>query len=337
MNPDVSLLFIGRDAERDRAEAEQRAIPFYGLRLEGLRRRLAWGNIRALWFFGMGITRCVRIMKKQGKGIVFGVGGYVSAPAMMAGKMLGWKLALHEQNTIPGLVNRRMAKWCDMVFVTFKKTMTALSEFPCYHTGLPVRSELLEAAKEGKTDARNDGSPLSILLIGGSQGAKKLVETAHGALEILTEKGVPFRALIQTGERNYEKAIERRWPEGVELKPYLLDMAAAYRMADLVISRAGAGSLSEIALWGLPSILVPYPYASEDHQRVNAEEFVRTGAAEMVLEKELTVDRMADALCDLIQNKEKRIEMGQRAQAHSRAEAANEIAGHLLRMFERDE
>ncbi|MBZ0257240.1 undecaprenyldiphospho-muramoylpentapeptide beta-N-acetylglucosaminyltransferase [bacterium] len=326
--PDSRLLFIGREAERDRREAESRDIPFMGLPLQGLRRKITFSNIKALGLAFYGIARCLSVMMLMPRGVVFGVGGYVSAPALAAGRLLGWKTALHEQNTVPGLVNRMLAKSCNAVYVTYEITQQYLAGIHCIVSGFPLRKDMLDAHKN--IDRNRDGAAPSILSMGGSQGAKRLVECSLEAFRILRERGREFTALLQTGQKNYEWAQSLPSVEGVTLAPYIDDMSAAYSETDIAVSRAGSGSLSELALWATPSVLVPYPYAAENHQAMNAKAFADAGAALVIEEKDLTAQRLADELELVLNNDEQRREMGQRAAALCKADAAERIARDLI-------
>lgn len=330
--PELRLLYIGREHERDRNEVERRRFTFKGFPLEGLRRKITLGNISALWHFTKALWQCWGMMRRRPPGVVFGVGGYVSAPAMAAGKAAGWMVALHEQNTIPGLVNRLLASRCDRVFVTYESSKEYFKGTSCMTTGLPLRGDLLEAF-DRRTPREPSETP-SVLLIGGSQGARRVVETGLQAFWNLHSLGIEFHAVVQTGEKNYEWAESLPRPEEVVLVPFIEDMAGAYRDADVVLSRAGSGSLSEIALWGLPSILIPYPFASENHQAANAKTFTDAEAALAIEEKELTPNRLSDLLLQLLQDKDKRTVMGKKAESLARRDAAQVIAKELIRLLD---
>jgi len=329
--PEIKILFIGREAEKDRAEVEKKGIEFVGLKLEGMQRRISLTNLRSLAYAAAGLWRCLGLMKRYPKSVVFGVGGYASAPAMMAGKLLGWRVTMHEQNTIPGLVNRIMAPWCDSIFITYQETKKWLKDAACEWTGFPLRRELIERRRQTSDAAKECPG---ILIMGGSQGARKLVETGLDALKRLEEAKRPYRAVVQTGERNYEWAQTLAAPQRAELVPFIHDMPEAYAAADIVVSRAGSGSLAEIALWGRPSILVPYPFASENHQQKNAEVFAEHGAARLIPENELATETLSEALAELLRDEEKRKTMSARALELAKDDAAERIADEILRWLE---
>ena len=328
----IPLFYIGVDKEKDRNEAEKRKIPFFGLKLAGLQRKFAFHNIQSLWLTLIGITRCVILMRRWKKGVVFGVGGYVSAPAMIAGKLLGWRLLMHEQNTVPGIVNRVLARVCQTVFITYPVTANYLTKANCRVSGFPLRKELLEAYRA--ISKKEETIKASILVIGGSQGARKITEMAIEAFRLLENEGVAFEATLQTGDKNFEWAMALNPPQSVTLVPFINAMAAAYSKADAVISRSGSGSLSEIALWGLPSILIPFPYASENHQKYNAKAFVDEKAAVMIEEKELTPEILKKELQEIISNKSIRVEMSRRVVSLSKIDAADVIADEILKVLQ---
>lgn len=326
--PDIQIVFIGRDSQRDRDEIEKRSFTFHGFELEGLKRKFTIENIRAIWLFAKAAMRIRSLLRQQNKGVIFGVGGYVSAPTMIAGKTLGWTLTLHEQNTIPGLVNRMLASRCDRVYITYESTQRYLKGIDCAMTGFPLRRELLQSHAARNTKHGNQS--VSILVIGGSQGARSVVEHSLKAFALLDQQRISYQALVQTGERNYEWAQTFERPGHVSLTPFIHNMAEAYQMADIVISRAGSGSLSEISFWGLPSILIPYPYASENHQLYNAKTFVQSGAAILIEEEHLTPEYLSNIVLTLILDESKRFEMGRCSAALARPDAADVIASDLI-------
>lgn len=331
-DPEQEILYIGRDAARDRDEVEKRNIPFAGLPLMGLRRRITIQNIKALWLFWRGVSKAKRMMKEYPSGVVFGVGGYVSAPAMIAGKRLRWQVCLHEQNTIPGLVNRTLAKWCDKVYATFEISQRYLKNPNCTVPGFPLRRSLLEMFKNTKSQTNENEVP-HVLLIGGSQGAKRLVELAKPVFDELDKQGIAYTATVQTGERNFKDAASFDWSSNVKLVPYIHNMAEVYAQTDVIISRAGAGSLSEIALWGIPAILVPYPYASGNHQEHNAKAWVDAGAAVCLREQELSSNLLYTELSGLLSNNNRRKVMHGGAASLARSDAAQFIARDLIAML----
>lgn len=328
LSPATPLLYIGREAERDRTEVERRAIPFVGLPLEGLRRRLDLRNIRALWRTLRAMVHCIRILLRYPKGTVFGVGGYVSAPAMLAGMVLGWRVSLHEQNTIPGLVNRTLARWCTTVYLTYEKTLDFLPQAKCDVMGFPLRQSLIQARMA--VQERSSAWRPHLLVLGGSQGARRVTEVALEAFGLLQEKNIAFSATVQSGSRNLEWASEQPRPESVEVVPFIEDMATAYARSDVVICRAGSGTLSELALWGLPAILVPYPYASENHQQVNAEVFSSQGAGILCKESELNSALLAKLLYDLLIHEDRRRDMSQHVARLAKVDASDRIANELI-------
>lgn len=332
LHPDVPILFIGRAVENDRREVERYSLPFYGFAVEGLRRRLDGRNVVAMWRLLTALSGCLWLMRRYPRGVVFGVGGYVSAPAMLAGMILGWRVTLHEQNTVPGLVNRWLARWCDMVYLTYETTQDYMPHAHCETHGFPLRKALRDAFQEQSQGSEN-WQP-HILVIGGSQGAKRVVEIVLQAFELLREKGVQFQATVQTGRLNFDWALGLPCPNTVSRVAYIDNMADAYRQADLIISRAGSGSLSEIALWGLPAILVPYPYASGDHQRKNAAYFAEQGAALVFEEHELSAERLAQEIQRLIENNLERANLARQMQAMGRRNAHETIAGDLISRLE---
>ncbi len=253
------------------------------------------GTIKTLWRLIASIQQ-VRTVLKLGKFQgVFTTGGYISAPAIIAAKSLGLPVVLHESNALPGKVTRFLAPWCTRVAIGFAVAAKSLkAKTVC--TGTPVRSQFLETsgALEGLEDIPAD-VPL-VVMVGGSQGAVALNQLVRDAAPKWFEQGIWL--VHQTGESD-PNSQSLSHPQYRSL-PFYPHMAALFRRADLVISRSGAGTLTELAMTHTPSILVPYPYAAEDHQAINAKEFVKVGAAQMFRQSELQPETLAETVLGLL-------------------------------------
>lgn len=267
-----------------------------------LQRSFSFGTVQTAAVNAVGVAQALAALAAFSPDIVIATGGYVCFPVVVAAKMLRiiarshMKLALVEPNAHPGLTNRLLAPIVDEVWGAFEHADARFAG-KYVHTGIPVRDSLfhpnnrIEAARRLGLDPNRK----TILAIGGSQGARSVNETIAA---LVTRRALPpeWQILHASGERDYEyMQAEERAPFGdnrVVLVPYLREMADAYELADLVIARAGASTLGELAALGLPSILVPYPYASEDHQTMNARVFEDAGAAVVVSDRDLNADAL---------------------------------------------
>ncbi len=298
----AQIRFIGTNGR-----LETSIIPSAGYELETissrpLRRRLSLALIGTAWANLAGIAQAMRALVRFDPDVVIATGGYVCFPVIAAAKVLRSagrlraRFALLEPNAQPGLTNRLLAPMVDEVWGAFAQPDGALAH-KFVHTGIPVRASLLRPNNRVEAARRLglDPSRRTILAIGGSQGARSINETVAA---LVTRRALPndWQILHVAGERDYEymRAEERDTFGGnfVKLVPYLTEMADAYAVAELVVARAGASTIGELAALGAPSILIPYPFASEDHQARNAAVFEASGAAIVIEDSKLNADSL---------------------------------------------
>jgi UDP-N-acetylglucosamine--N-acetylmuramyl-(pentapeptide) pyrophosphoryl-undecaprenol N-acetylglucosamine transferase len=243
---------------------------------------------------------------------------------------MGVPSAIHEQNSFPGVTNRLLCRVVNRVFISFEESKKHFAGGSIYLTGNPIRPEFVSSEPLSSRSAK----PFTVLVVGGSQGAQAINETFVEALSLLKMRNRPCRVIHQTGELDYRKTSVRYKERGLEGKviPFIQDMAEAYREADVVVSRAGAGAVFEIAAMGKPSLLIPYPFAANRHQEANAQVLVEAGAAEMILQDNLTGEGLADRLVKLMEDRALLERMGQAAIGVSKPDAAQRIAELLLEM-----
>ncbi|HOE10631.1 MAG TPA: undecaprenyldiphospho-muramoylpentapeptide beta-N-acetylglucosaminyltransferase [bacterium] len=278
--PDQPLLYIGADSPVEKEKMEKLGIPFQGYPVRGLRRRGMFQNIGILLEHAKATAQITRLLKSVPRGIVFGVGGYASAPAMLAARIARWPIVLHEQNSYPGVVNRWFSKYARATCITYTECQRYLNGPPPVLTGLPIRPEVLPP--EGWRRSERPSNPPCILILGGSQGARSLVEIVFHTSLYMDEINYKYRMILQTGEKNRD-LVEQCPPRSHIATPaFIEDMASVYRSADLLICRAGAATLAEAAAWQLPAILVPLPTSTGDHQMKNALHYQRSGGAHVI-------------------------------------------------------
>jgi UDP-N-acetylglucosamine--N-acetylmuramyl-(pentapeptide) pyrophosphoryl-undecaprenol N-acetylglucosamine transferase len=298
----ASVRFIGTG---DRLETS--IVPQAGYELETisslpLERRVSIAALRTAGANVLGITQAMRAVARFSPDIIIATGGYVCFPVMAAASMLrvarrtSAGLALLEPNVQPGLTNRLLAPLVDEVWGAFAHPPRSFAS-KYLQTGIPVRASVVRGTDrlEAARRLNLDPSRRTILALGGSQGARSINEAVAA---LITRRSLPgqWQVLHVSGPRDYEyMQAEERAPFGdnhVVLVPYLTDMADAYTLADVVIARAGASTLGELSALGLPSILVPYPFAADDHQLRNAREFERAGASIVIEDRALSADAL---------------------------------------------
>ncbi|MGE5841949.1 MAG: undecaprenyldiphospho-muramoylpentapeptide beta-N-acetylglucosaminyltransferase [Deltaproteobacteria bacterium] len=303
----------------------QTSIAVEGMKGKGLLRG-AWAGLKLPWSF----LQSLWIIREFSPHLVLGVGGYSAGPLCLAGRVLGVPSAIHEQNSFPGITNRLLCRVVNRVFISFEASRQHFSGRSIHLTGNPIRPEFVTS----ETRLSRSGKPFTVVVVGGSQGARAVNEAFVEAAALLKMRNKPCRVIHQTGELDYERVAALYKEKGLEaeVRPFIQDMAGLYREADLVVSRAGAGAVFEMAAMGKPSLLIPYPFAANRHQETNAQFLVEAGAAEMILQENLSGELLADRLVKLMEDRPALERMGQAARRVSKPDAAQRIADLLLEM-----
>ena len=299
------------------AGVELFTLPVTGLRGKGL---VSW--LLAPWRLGISLWSALALMLRLRPDVVVGFGGFASGPGGLMASALGRPLLVHEQNAVAGLTNRWLARIADQVLAAFPDSFP--ESVGCRTIGNPIRRDIAEMpSPAGRWSGRK--GPLRLLVLGGSLGALKLNEAVPAALAILAP-GTRPQVRHQAGERTLDTAREAYRAAGVdaETTAFIPDMAAAYAWADLVICRAGALTVSEVAAAGLAAVFVPYPHAVDDHQTANARFLVNAGAAWSIPDSELTPARLGELLAGL--DREALLDRAERARAEARTQAAEQLA-----------
>lgn len=314
---------------------EARVVPGagYPLRLLAGRQLRGGGPGRAVLAIAAlvrGTGQALRVLGELRPPLVVGVGGYASVAVVVAARLRRIPVLLLEQNTIPGAANRALGRVAARVCVGFPESTAFFPSGRAVHTGNPIRAALLAAPRRARTRP-------GLLVFGGSGGAHRLNEATVEAMRRLGPAAAGIELTHQTGRTDVE-TVRRAYAAiglAARVEPFIDDMAVAYASADLVIARAGATTCAELSAVGLPAILVPYPYAADDHQRWNAEALVRAGAAEMILDRELTGEHLAAVVGPLLEDGARRAAMAARARALGRPDAAERVADECGRLITR--
>ena len=312
---------------------EARVVPANGFTIEwlsvtGLRGKglLAW--LLAPWRLMVAVLQALGILRRRKPAVVLGVGGFVTGPGGLAAWLTRRPLLIHEQNAIAGLTNRWLASLAREVLEAFPGSFPASVRARCI--GNPVRREIAALpAPEARFAGRN--GPIRVLVIGGSLGAARLNTQVPRALALMPTALRPT-VRHQAGERGLGEAKRAYAEVGVVavIEPFIEDMAAAYDWADLVVCRAGAITVSELAAAGLGAILVPYPAAVDDHQTHNARFLTEAGAAVLIADPDLEAQRLCAELTRLTAQRSQLLEMARRARSRALPEAANELTRAVL-------
>lgn len=274
----------------------------------------------------------VRKILKQGKFEgVFTTGGYISGPAVIAARSLGLPVILHESNALPGKVTRFFGPWCSAVAVGFEAAAKYLPKNKTIYTSTPVRSAFLEPGIEASLDLEIPQDAPVIVVFGGSQGAVSVNRLVRESAPTWFEAGAYVVHL--TGNQDPE-ADSLQHPQYISM-PFYNNMAALLQRANLAISRSGAGSVTELAVCGTPAILIPYPYAAEDHQTYNAQVYTTAGAGILFQQKELTAEKLQNQVLELLTSPEELQKMSEKAKTVAVPESAEKLAQLVREVVER--
>jgi len=333
-HPRNEVLFVGSPRG-----IEVRVVPKAGFPLElievgPLKGQGLFGILKGLFALPRAFLQSVSILRRFDPDVVMGVGGYASGPLVMVAWMMGIPTAVQEQNALPGFTNRTLGKFVRAIFIAFEEARQGFPPQRTHLIGNPIRRAFLENYLHTKPP----GDRFSILITGGSQGAHVLNQRVAEAVELLAKDlGPRLRIVHQTGVKD-EAAIAARYlalaGTGLEAQAtaFIEDMALAYAGADLLVCRAGATTIAELTVCKKAAILVPFPFAADDHQTVNARSLVQNGAAILLPEKELTGDKLAAELRALAGDGERLKKMARASGLLGRPEAAREIADVCVSM-----
>ena len=301
-------------------------IEIGGLKRVGLRQTLATG-----WQLPASTLRSLRLLKSRGTSAVFSMGGYVAGPPVMAALLRGIPVVVMEPNAVPGFTNRVIGRFVAGALVSFRQTAQYFPEGRTEVTGLPIREEFFRVPPKPR------GAVLNLLITGGSQGSRTLNPASRDSWPLFQNAGFTIRVVHHSGQAGFDElqpAIAQSGLEG-EVTPFISDMPAAFAAADLVVCRSGAGTVSELGAAGKPSILVPFPFAADDHQTRNAEAMQRGGAARLVRDAEMTGEKLFALVKDLSERAGALEEMAEAARRFARPGAAERAAG-ILEQVARD-
>lgn len=334
MRPGAEVVFVG-----GRRGLEAVAVPEAGFRIRFIMTRAfprrAWWRWPASVIANLiGLFQAVSVMGSERPDVVLGTGGYVSGPVSFAAWLLGRPLLLQEQNSVPGLTNRWLARVADEVHLSFVEARSYFTRKDNLKvSGNPVREHILSGDRASAFEefALTPGRP-TVFVFGGSRGAHRINEAAIEAMRILKGR-VEVQWILQTGREDFDwaKGVAERERLNVRIVPFLRRIHMAYAAADLVVCRSGAMTLAEIASCGTPAILVPYPHAAHNHQVVNASNLVERGAAAMILDRELSGDRLAREVAHWLSDRQALSSMSANARRFARPDAAEKIVRSLER------
>ncbi len=325
----TEVLFIGTSRLLDQQALAGLGFSLAALECSGVKGLGMKARLRSLLRMPGAVLEARKMLRRFQPDLVLGVGGYVTGPVLLAAKSLGVPIAIHEQNSVPGMANRLAGKLADQVFISLPCSPPFAAD-KTVQTGNPVREAILAAARE--TMARP--TIPTLLVLGGSQGAHRVNLLMLAAMEQLSQQQLPLHLIHQTGVADETMVREGYARLGIqaEVSAFIADMAAVYRRADLVVSRAGATTLAELAVMGLPALLIPYPYAADDHQTTNGRYYQKGSGCKVLQESALSGEILARAISECLHNREELHTMSANMKTMAMPDATTRIVEACLRL-----
>jgi UDP-N-acetylglucosamine--N-acetylmuramyl-(pentapeptide) pyrophosphoryl-undecaprenol N-acetylglucosamine transferase len=329
--PNTEVLFVGTKRKVDTGALKNYGFASRTIDCYGVKGKNPYQLLKAIVTLPRAYMQALKVIKEFKPDVIVGVGGYVTGPVISAAKSMGIPAVIHEQNSVPGLANRKLGAIVDTICLSLPGSGAQFNQNKVVYTGNPVRTDILELAhQKRKTDIKKK----TILVLGGSQGAQAindLFPKTLGAIQGALKK--ELRIIHQTGEKDVEGVRRAYEIQNIEAKvePFFRNMPSVYKEADLVVSRAGATTLAEISVLGKPALLIPYPYAADNHQEKNGNYYVQGGGAIQFIQKKLTAEKLGDAVVTLLNDPEKLKKMSVAMKKLSYPDAAEHIVSCCLK------
>lgn len=336
----VEFLYIGTERGLESKIVPQAGYAFTSIKIQGLRRSLSLENLKTAYYMMTSIHKAKKILREFQPDVVIGTGGYVCAPVLFAASRLGIPTIIHEQNSVAGVTNKFLARWVSKIAICFEDVSKDFAKYAekVELTGNPRGQEVVEVEKNPHYLAElgiNTTKPI-VVIFGGSRGAEKLNKSFVDALTAF--EGKNYHVVMVTGEIHYDKinnqitSLQQTLPN-VSLFPYIKDMPQLFQNVDLVICRSGATTLTEITALGLASVLIPSPYVTNNHQEANARSLVNQGAAEMILERDLSAETLVASIDEIMENEERRLAMAQAAKQMGIIDASRRLESMIQELI----
>lgn len=330
LEPNSEFLYIGTHNRMEKDIIPKYDIPFETIEIYGINRKNIFKNFKTLKCFYNSIKKCKKLIKEFKPDVVIGVGGYVTGAVIYSAKKLGYPTFIHEQNSIPGKANLFLSKYADKIGVSFKSTIKEFPEYKTVYTGNPcsedaIKKEIVPKSKYGLTNKK------LVLIVMGSLGSEKITNMMKKTIDLFSVK--EYEVIFVTGNGSYDEFQNIKLSKNVKVVPYIENLSGFMKNVDVIVSRAGASTLSEIMALQIPSILIPSPYVPNNHQYKNAVDLVEKNAALLIEEKNLSGKLLVEKIDELINNKELYKDIKENLKKLSITDSADRIYNVLKEMI----
>ena len=330
------IYYIGNPKNLEKTIADKAGYPFLNVNITGMPRKLSFKLVKWIFCLGFSTLKSIFYILKYKPDLVFGTGGYVSAPALFAAVITKTPFVIHDCDAVPGIVSKTVAPYAKSVSLAFENSKSCVRTGSVFCNGNPIREEFLKLNKQEARKVIGIGDKFTIVVMGGSQGARRINSALINSLKNLFAN-YDVQILHQTGKKNFDdtiKELESIYPEYKDnknyiVRPYFEDMYIPLLASDVAVSRSGSLSLSEICISGLASILVPYPYAAADHQRKNAREMEGQGASLYLEDAECNAHNLSLMIEELINDTEKLVCLQTNAKRLAKPDAVKNIINQI--------
>lgn len=337
-NPKARFLYIGSEKGLEKDIVAQSDLPFRSVSVSGFRRKLSWENVKTVIRFIKAVRRSKALIRDFKPDVVVGTGGFVCGPVVYAASRLKVPTMIHEQNVVPGLTNAFLSRYVNCVAVSFSGSVAHFPKNKTVLTGNPRATEVVRAdARKGRLSLELPENKKIVLIVGGSRGARPINDAfMEMVTHVANDSQVHY--VYVTGEAHYESIVDRLKPrlnemEALSVYPFLYNMPEVLAATDLIVNRAGASFLAEITALGIPSILIPSPYVTNNHQEKNARWLEEKGAAAVLLENELNGVRLKEQIDRIVRDEAFHAKMQTSSRALGRPDAAKAMGEELMRLM----
>ncbi len=325
------ILYIGTTDRMEKDVIPELGINYEGIEMSGLNRKNLIANFEVLKKYKRAVKKAKEIIKDFKPDIVIGVGGYITAPVLYAAHKLKCKIVIHEQNSIPGLSNKFLSNFADKIFVSLPGSLKYFDKNKAVYTGNPRSEEIIDVKKIAKKEYGLDSSKKLVVMVMGSLGSTTMNEKIKKVIPGFSDKN--YQVLIITGKNYYDDYKKIVIPNNVKVVPFLNDFINLLKDTDLIVSRAGASTIAEITAIGIPSILVPSPYVTHNHQYKNALELEEVGACKIVSEEEFSKEILIKNIDSLLDNKEDYLKMKNASKSLGISDSATRIYNEIKKLI----
>ncbi len=336
---DVEFLYVGTENGLESKIVPENGIRFETIDIQGFTRSLTLDNFRTVFKFLKGIQDSKKIIKEFQPDVVIGTGGYVCAPVVYAASRMDIPSIIHEQNSVPGLANKFLARFVERIAISFEAAASYFSDYKdkLVFTGNPRAQEVASVEKTPVLEEYGlDSSKPTLLIFGGSRGAKRISDTFLESSPVLAEKN--YQTLFVSGRAHYEdyqkEFLKKELDSRVQITPYIDNMPKVFTNVSLVVCRSGATTLAELTAMGKASILIPSPNVTDDHQTVNAQSLVENGAALLLEEDELTSESFIESIDKVMTDDDYRDSLENKAEKMGTPDASSRLIQLMIELAE---